>query len=249
MITAWLTPLFMTWGMFSAIPCPCKLWDDSRRGQMLPWLPVLGVLHGLIWFAVAAALCRLQVGLVGAGVLTVLPWLLSGGIHLDGYMDCCDAILSRRALEERRRILKDSHVGAFAVIGLVVLGILQFSAFGSIQTGQSLFPLLLIPCVVRCCAALAINALPPLPTSGYTGRGAAAKNKTNTAVEVAELIAAILLALLVSGRAGLAVPLAAAGSAAALAVCTKDLQGMSGDISGCAITVGELCGVLALALL
>ena len=82
-----LTPLMMTWGMFSAIPCPWKLWDDSRRGQMLLWLPVLGAVHGLVWWGIAALLGLGDFGLLGSAVVCAAPWALSGCIHLDGYMD------------------------------------------------------------------------------------------------------------------------------------------------------------------
>ena len=243
-----LTPLMMTWGMFSAIPCPWKLWDDSRRGQMLLWLPVLGAIHGLAWWAVAALLRLGDFGLLGAAVVCAAPWILSGCIHLDGYMDCCDAIFSRRDLEERRRILKDSHTGAFAVIGMCLLVLFQFAAAASIPPERCLLPLIAVPAAVRCCSALAINYLQPLPTSGYSGRGAAAKNPALGAVVGAELLLAAGIPALLWGTAGLAP--AGAALAAGLVICwaRRDLQGMSGDISGCAISVGELVGLAVLAL-
>lgn len=244
------TPLFMVWGMFSAIPCPCKLWDDARRGAMLPWVPVLGLLHGLIWYLAALVLrVLLGGGLLMAAVLCLLPWLTSGGIHLDGYMDCCDAILSRRDLEGRRKILKDSHVGAFAVIGLVVLALLQFAAFADLDPRQELLPLLLIPVAARADSILAINFIPPLPTSGYAGRGGAARDLRCTVAVSVMLAVAVFLPLFLCGAAGLAVLIAGLGSCLALCYCIRDLRGMNGDISGCGITMGELCGVLALALL
>lgn len=55
--------------------------------------------------------------------MAALPWLVTGFMHLDGYMDVCDAVLSRRELATRQRILKDSHCGAFAVIGMVLLAL------------------------------------------------------------------------------------------------------------------------------
>ncbi len=244
------TPLFMAWGMFSAIPCPCRLWDESRRGAMLFWLPALGLLHGLIWYLAALALrALLGGGLLMAAVLCLLPWLTSGGIHLDGYMDCCDAIFSRRDLEGRRRILKDSHVGAFAVIGMVGLGILQFASLAEIRPEQNLLPLLLIPAAVRACSVLAICFVPALPTSGYAGESRSAQGLRSGAAVLLMLAVAVLLPIFLCGMAGISVLIAGLGSGLTLFWCARDLRGMSGDISGCGITVGELCGVLALALL
>lgn len=55
--------------------------------------------------------------------------IITGMLHLDGFMDVCDAILSRRSKEEKLRILKDSATGAFAVIPLVILFFLQFGGY------------------------------------------------------------------------------------------------------------------------
>ena len=43
---------------------------------------------------------------------------LTRGLHLDGFMDCCDAFLGGFSRERRLEILRDSHVGAFAVVGV-----------------------------------------------------------------------------------------------------------------------------------
>mgnify|MGYP003392776405 FL=1 len=53
--------------------------------------------------------------------MAVYPYLVTGFLHLDGFMDVTDAVKSWRDLERRREILKDSHVGSFAVINLVLL--------------------------------------------------------------------------------------------------------------------------------
>ena len=114
-----MTGFFMAWGMFCAIPCPRKVWDSEKYPRMLLSLPLIGLLIGALW--ALAGLLAVKLGLLGAALMAVLPALLSGFIHLDGYMDCADAILSRRDRETRLRILKDSHVGSFAVIAFGIL--------------------------------------------------------------------------------------------------------------------------------
>ena len=114
----WVYGFFMAWGMFLAIPCPKKLWSETARRKMLVCLPLVGLLVGGIW-AGAWLLLRGAPGPVRAAVCAAVPWLVTGFMHLDGYMDVCDAVLSRRDLPTRRRILKDSHCGAFAVIAMI----------------------------------------------------------------------------------------------------------------------------------
>ena len=88
--------------------------------------------------------------------------------------DCFDTLvsgLSRRELATRQRILKDSHCGAFAVIGMVLLALCQWSVFLSGSADESLWGLLLIPVATRACAGLAVLKLRPMGTSQYAAMG------------------------------------------------------------------------------
>lgn len=124
----WVCGFFMAWGMFLAIPCPRKIWSEGARQKMLVCMPLVGLLAGGVW-AGAWLLLRGAPGPVRAAVCAAVPWLVTGFMHLDGYMDVCDAVLSRRDLATRQRILKDSHCGAFAVICMVLLAMGQWSLF------------------------------------------------------------------------------------------------------------------------
>ena len=129
----WIDGLFMAWGMFCAIPTPSHRWNEQARGHMTRCLPLIGCIIGAVW-ALAAWLLRGAPSALRAFCLAALPWVLSGFLHLDGFMDVCDAILSRRDLATRQRILKDSHCGAFAVIGIVPFigpGIKFFKGLGA----------------------------------------------------------------------------------------------------------------------
>ena len=192
-----ITGFFMSWGMFCAIPCPLKRWDEGAKGFMLLLLPVIGAMLGAIW-ALAAFLLRMVVlpGLITAGLLTVIPYLLTGFIHLDGYMDCCDAILSRRDIEERRRILKDSHTGAFAVIALAVLILLVFSFLTGLSGDEPVWCLIFLPAASRCVSALSVMNLCPMPGSSYEKVQPAVTRGQRTASWVVLAVTAALPVLL-----------------------------------------------------
>ena len=70
--------------------------------------------------------------MVTTAVTLITPFILTGMLHLDGYMDVCDALLSRRDKQEKLRILKDPHTGAFAVISVIMLFILNFSTLHTV---------------------------------------------------------------------------------------------------------------------
>ena len=123
------------------------------------------VLFGGLAAVLALLLRGAPVGL-RALLLAVCPWLCTGFLHLDGYMDVCDAVLSLRDLATRQRILKDSHCGAFAVICMVLLAMGQWSLFLAAED-VSWLALLLIPAATRACAGLAVLGLRPMGTSQY----------------------------------------------------------------------------------
>ena len=245
-----MIPFFMAWGMFFMIPCPYKKWDSSKYPQMLNFLPAVGLMCGILHALAAFILAKLSAGLIGGGILAVLPWILTGFIHLDGYMDCADAVLSRREKEERLRILKDSHVGSFAVIMMVVLGVLQFAACANFSlSGKEYFALALIPVVSRSCTSAAVLNLKPLPTSSYAKMF---RKGTPLLLKLIPLIvtaAAAVIAPILCGRKGLCVLFGIIGYLLTLLYIKSDLGGMSGDISGASITLSELVAFCALALL
>ncbi len=243
----WFYAFFMAWGMFLSVPCPFPKWDEKARGRMLACLPLIGMLIGALWALAAFLLGRFYCPKpISAFVLAMLPFLLTGFLHLDGYSDVCDAILSRRDLETRQRILKDPHIGAFGVIAIVLLLIAQFALFLSanepVLSFRALLPLALIPVATRACASMAVTLLKPMKTSQYAhmDKNSAKKHILLPAFMIA---ASIALPLVFCGLHGLA-PLASALFYCLFAVRGyKNLDGMNGDISGYALTLGELFGI------
>ena len=114
-----LSSILAAFSMFSAIPVPQTEWNRQSMRYTLCAFPLVGVvIAGCSWLWVL--LCRrfaLPEIIRGAG-LCLLPVLITGGIHLDGYADTWDAISSHAGIGKRQEILKDPHIGAFAAIHL-----------------------------------------------------------------------------------------------------------------------------------
>ena len=232
---------FMCQSMFCAIPCPIQIWDENARDKMLLFLPVVGLEIGAIWVLLGwlCSLLNLPVLITGL-ILCVWPFLATGQIHLDGFMDVTDAVGSYRPLERRREILKDSHVGSFAVIGVCLLLLAQFALFASMPQDADFFILLLIPAVSRCCSALAVALLKPMSTSQYAAR----KTDKGYIFTLLLLLAfALAVGFLLCEKSGLSLVGCLVGYVLALRKGYKSLDGMNGDISGYALTLGELCAV------
>ena len=237
----------MCQSMFCAIPFPGNLWDEKARDKMLLFLPLVGLEMGAIWAALAWLCCTLNLPqLVRGLVLGVYPYLAAGFIHLDGYMDVTDAVKSCRSLERRREILKDSHVGAFAVIGILLLLLAQFAFCASLPENADWRILVFVPAISRCGSSLAVTVLKPMNTSQY----AQTKKPKSHVILLLGMLAAFLAAgFLLCGRYALALLGGLAGYGIALRKAYKALEGMNGDISGYALTISELCAVAVLAIL
>lgn len=237
----------MCQSMFCAIPFPGKIWDEDAKGRMLLFLPVVGLEIGLFWALLAGLCSYLQLPtLVTALVLCAWPYFATGFIHLDGFMDVTDAVKSWRSLERRREILKDSHVGSFSVIGLVMLILAQFAFFASAKPEANSWILLLIPAVSRCGSALAVTGLKSMSTSQY-----ADQKKPKAHLVFLSLMLCVFLALgfVFCGKYGCALIGGVVGYGLSLRRGYKSLDGMNGDIAGYALTISELCAVAVYALI
>lgn len=244
-----LTAFFMAWGMFWVVPCPLKWWDEDARTGMLMFLPVVGLLIGLVWAGCVFLIEKYIPGTIGAALCAIIPFILSGFIHLDGYMDCADAVLSRRDLETRRKILKDSHIGSFAAVALAVLLLVEYSAFSGYTFGGKVWCLPAVCSAPRAFSSCAVMLLKPLPGSSYEKMFADGVPDGAKIASVAILGLMVLTPILLYGRIGLCAAFGVLGTLVSVAYIRHDLGGMSGDVSGAGITVGELCGLIALALL
>ena len=240
----WLYALGMCQSMFCALPFPWHGWEEKARDRMLLCLPLIGLEIGLCWRFLLWVCDQIALPQALRGVvLCAAPFLLTGFLHLDGFMDVTDAVRSYRSLERRREILKDSHVGSFAVIGVVLLILAQFAASVSLYPGMRMNVLILLPVVSRCCSVLAIELLPPMATSQY------AQRKPHVLPPLVMLVLAIGCGFWMRTKFGLTLLFCVAGFCLALLRAYRSLKGMNGDISGYCLTIGELTGLVALAFL
>ena len=128
-----LRSLAIAFAMYSRIPMPRVAWNSENMRYAACFLPFVGVLIGglevlLFWGGALFGLSPLVRALFAAA----LPILVTGGMHLDGFMDTKDALNSYKPREEKLRILKDSRVGAFAVIRLALYLLIFLAAAAQI---------------------------------------------------------------------------------------------------------------------
>jgi adenosylcobinamide-GDP ribazoletransferase len=205
-----------------------RAFTSKELGASTAFFPAVGLLFGvLLWFG-NLGLDQFSPSLVSAA-LTLLFWvLLSGALHLDGFLDTCDGLFGGQDPQERLAIMKDERVGAFALAGGVLLLLSKYAALASLHFSRP--ALLLAPTLGRWGMVCAIWAFPYARPSGL---GRALKDYTGWRQVVFASAFAFGVAWLTAGLLGLFACLFSALAVFLLAGFTlKRIPGLTGDIYG-----------------
>ena len=235
---------------FTHLPAPQVEWDERNMRFIMLWFPFIGIIVGAF-----VALWLLVCDLVGLGNvlravgITLVPLAVTGGFHLDGFMDVIDAQMSHAEPEKKRAILKDSHVGAFAAMGAAAYLLLYFGMASELPDGWRVAALLACMCVMSRCGS-------GFATTVFWGNGHAgtltsfrdsADVRTTVVVIVAVFVVAVGAAIAVSPVAGLVMVAAEAALLAWLNwFAKKNFGGMSGDVAGFFLQLCELVFVVCI---
>jgi len=217
--------------------------DLAELGAAAGWFPVIGGALGVVLAAVDTVTTRAFPPLLAA-LLTLTVWkLLTGGLHLDGFADCLDGLAGRDP-EQRRAIMRDSRIGAFGVIGLILFLMLELGAISELAHGVRWRALVAAPAVARAAPAL-IGGL--FRSARVEGQGAAFSAGLRPASVVVGLVLAVIIAAAALGVLGVVASIVAVGGAVALAAFfARRLAGVTGDVFGAGVEVAELLFLLTL---
>ncbi|MBF4694781.1 adenosylcobinamide-GDP ribazoletransferase [Fusibacter ferrireducens] len=224
---------------FSRIPVGHRVaYSDDLYRQSIVYFPYVGLIVGGIS---AVPLWLLQNTSHGVrGILVILVYLLvSGGIHLDGLADSMDGLFSGREKERILEIMKDSRIGSFGVIGLI----LYFLVF--YQCASEVMPILilLMPFVGKSAAAF---------TAGYSdyarvspGMGTVLINSHTPKTSIEILVINLIIAFIALGFEGLAmVAMTFILAFFLMKWIHGKIGGMTGDTIGFVVEVCQMCFLL-----
>ena len=112
----------IAFSMYSKIPMPQFTWEKEDMKYSIVFFPLIGAVLFVIMGAIRSITALFCIDSIPAGLLIMAAIVVvTGGIHVDGYMDCSDAFSSYADREKKLEILKDPHIGAFAVIRVLAL--------------------------------------------------------------------------------------------------------------------------------
>ena len=145
MTAFWIAMQFLT-----VFPIQLKqIPSPQKNAQSLLFYPLIGMLIGLVLFAIALTLVKLPIILLSTLLLVVWIWI-TGGLHLDGLADTADAWVGGFGDPEKTLIImKDPSSGPIGVLSLLIVCVLKWSALYVLLDQQQLWLLILVPMLAR----------------------------------------------------------------------------------------------------
>jgi adenosylcobinamide-GDP ribazoletransferase len=237
-----LIPLAAALQLLTTIPpLVRRMFTDREMGRAVGWFPLVGALVG-VGLAGLDYLGRLIVPVPVAVALVLAAWILgTGALHLDGFLDACDGLLGGHTPEDRLRIFRDERVGAFAVIGGILLVLLKYSVLIGLEHRAA--ALVVVPTLGRWLITLAVVRYPYARPQGI---GRALHDNAGVRQAWGATIAAVAIALLLGRETGIVCLLAALMAGAWVVWFTlRRLPGLTGDIYGAICEAGEAATLVA----
>ena len=249
-----LRRMAVSFSLYSRIPVPFIHYEKDDMAHSLMWFPLVGAVIGAgVWIVNGPAFMQKIPAAVRVMLTMLVPVYITGGFHLDGFMDTEDALHSYAPRERKLEILKDPHIGAFAVIGFVRMGLL----FAAAVTVVVLYPgnrsenILLFASVFmigRALSGLTSLFFQKAKKDGMLVKETGNRSGSVTRCLIVQLILSAAFCLALDVRKGALMLLAFAGCTAWYRYRTyRVFGGVTGDTAGHFLVSGETVATVALA--
>lgn len=247
-----LKSLIIAFSIYSSIPVPQFEWKEEDMKDMLCFFPWVGaVIGGCVFFwnylcgiCGIGEWCRILIG-------AAIPLMMTGGFHADGFLDTMDAFHSYQPREKKLEILKDSHVGAFAVIMFALYGMIYLGACSEV-TDPCLRKIVCAGFFLsRCLSGISVVSFPSARENGmlsfFAGSAQKARVRWSLYLQGAGCVGWMLWQ---SVFAGSVVAMAAGVTFAFYYYRTKkEFGGITGDTAGYFVLVCEAVMMIAAAVI
>ena len=241
----------VAFSIYSKIPMPRFEWDSEDMKYHMCFFPWVGAVIGMIlylWnrFCVWNEIEGILYPLMAASI----PLLVTGGFHLDGYMDTMDALHSYQKKEKKLEILKDPHIGAFSVIMAAVYGLMYTGFLSEIRDVKAFGIICCSFFVSRCLSGISVMTFQAAKKNGMLNVfSTTAEKRIVTIFLVLELIAAIAFMFFISPLYTLvAVLFEFIVFLYYKHMSIKQFGGITGDLAGFFVCVAELAAVMSVSL-
>lgn len=230
----------MILSFFSTIPVKNVQFIESELGKGIRMLPLVGVIFGCLIGGLHLLLQLLNTeNQISAFFIIIFYIFLTGGLHLDGVADTCDGIFSHRSKERILEIMKDSRIGTFGVVSLIVL-LLGDWLFLSKNT---VFVIILFPIIGRCIALWTCRISTYAREEGFGSQFIIEAKHTKSLIVFILFTILICVGSIVFHQLEVIVALIFTYLIMILVIkrINRKLDGITGDVIGFSIEFSQLC--------
>lgn len=234
----WLAAVLLT-----RLPVPRLPEGAFAQAPSAVWAyPLIGVGVGAAGTAVGVASIWIGVPAWGAAVLALgVTLLLTGAMHEDGLADLFDGFWGGFEPERRLEIMRDSQIGTYGVLALVLVSVAKIGTLITLLTNA--------PLAIVAAAALSRGVMPALmyalPHARMDGLSHSVGRPPRTAATLAFAIGALICFLCVGQVGFVLIAIAAAVGAAVAALAKRKIGGQTGDVLGTVQQLSEVAALLA----
>ncbi len=232
--------------LLTRLPLPQRSENRPMRGGAAAWAyPLVGAVVGLLAGTVAWALVSIGIsnGMAATGAL-IISVVLTGAMHEDGLADTLDGLWGGWEKQRRLDIMKDSTIGTYGVVGLVIALLIRWEGYLIfLDSGSLIAPLMAIGLLSRVPMVLMMAYLPNARGAGLSSATGKVGQKTATT----SIIVAVIGSFLIFGFSTLFAILAIAAVATGLAlIAMRKIGGQTGDILGASQQISEIAALAVL---
>lgn len=231
------------------LPIPARfqtVWGMEDLRDSVHMFPLVGVLVGLVAGLVYASAVFCNLPPMMAAILAVATQILmTGALHEDGLADVCDGFGGGRTREQKLEIMRDSRLGTYGAIGLILSLGLRISAISAIAQPEAVAPALIAAAALsRAAMPVAMLRLPQARSEGLAASaGRPARWLVLVGVGFGILVVFLCLPFL---AAAVGIVMAVAVAWMFLALAQRQIAGITGDVLGGLQQTLEIISLLSL---
>lgn len=226
------------------IPIPIQVEaDEDTFAKGIVFFPFIGLIVGTVTAVVYYLASFLVPGMPAAFMAVAAGIVMTGGIHLDGLSDTCDGIFSARSKERMLEIMKDSRLGTFGGVALILDIVGRISFIADMNPAVGAVALITAPVIAKSMTVLLIRTSKNAREGGMGNFFLGRTRWNQTAIA---LLSGLLFVLWIGGFKGGAIFALSIGVICLYKILVyKKIGGMTGDTLGAGSEVIELFVLLA----
>lgn len=237
--------------MYSIIPMPTIDWEEKNMKYIMCFFPLIGGIIGACAMGIYGILSGFTTTFQAVAML-LIPIIISGGIHIDGFIDTCDAYFSYGDKGKKLEILKDPRTGAFGVIGVLVYGLGLLAVYTQILANENPY-LMVLPVVFILSRSVGALCMIIMPNARVDGLGASFSNASSQKVVCAVLSVWVMASVVVLWMLQMYICIIFVVIIFVFLLCilpiySRKFGGITGDLTGCIISLLELLLPLGMAI-